>query len=455
MKAAILSLMVAAALARSVSETDSCDATDSCGDAVQLLQHKPAHLSQVRQVKEAPESSEDPQVGKIGLTAEMFHEGMRDVAADEFQKCFLNESDCTLEGMKGQPTLVYPGGKTICFDGGEYAFAVFPGASNKLLFNLQGGGACWETADGTLMKLCTETLAKAISASGLGEGVFNKQNPDNAFKDYHVVEALYCGGSGWVGNVTIEKDGKTYYQHDYINALAVVAWAKKNFPSKLDAFSLAGQSAGSVGVGLWTDPLLKTFRSEQASIIQDSYIGAFPKGVQGKMIKGWGVCSYPILAALDEQFVQDCEDETLSIVEVETFVMNKYKTVAFTHFQSKNDHTQLGFLEALAISWKLPGAAILALPQFLHQSEEIFRTFHKVPNHVSYVIDHSNHVFMVKDIFFNTSVSGKDTSPPFGTLALDQFTSEVVKHASVESECKPDDLERYCRAVVPKALVVG
>ena len=36
-----------------------------------------------------------------------------------------------------------PGGETKCAKGGEYAFSVRPGASDKLLVWFEGGGACW------------------------------------------------------------------------------------------------------------------------------------------------------------------------------------------------------------------------------------------------------------------------------------------------------------------------
>ena len=39
--------------------------------------------------------------------------------------------------------LLRPGGDTICAQGGEYAFSVRPGARDKLLIWLEGGGACW------------------------------------------------------------------------------------------------------------------------------------------------------------------------------------------------------------------------------------------------------------------------------------------------------------------------
>src|SRR5688500_18322802 len=38
---------------------------------------------------------------------------------------------------------IEPGGDTICSDGSPYRFFVHPGDPARLLFEFEGGGACW------------------------------------------------------------------------------------------------------------------------------------------------------------------------------------------------------------------------------------------------------------------------------------------------------------------------
>ena len=54
----------------------------------------------------------------------------------------------TVDGNTGRVLLgridtIEPGGETTCSDGTPYKFFVRPGAPEKVVFYLQGGGGCW------------------------------------------------------------------------------------------------------------------------------------------------------------------------------------------------------------------------------------------------------------------------------------------------------------------------
>merc|ERR1719436_842174 len=117
---------------------------------------------------------------------------MVQTAASTYATCKLEEgNDCSLSSFGNKPTLVYPGGETRCFNGDEYAFAVVPGDTDKLLFYFEGGGACWEL-DGHVVESCTKDLLGAVQDSGYGLGVQDMADPRNPFRNYTVVEPLYC-----------------------------------------------------------------------------------------------------------------------------------------------------------------------------------------------------------------------------------------------------------------------
>lgn len=107
--------------------------------------------------------------------------------------CTISETNsCSLDAFaKDKSMLVLPGGETRCIfsTSTEFAFQVIPGDTDKLLFYFQGGGACWDKVSTVTVPLCTTDA----SPSGLN-GIFDRSNLDNAYRDYTVVQVLYCSG---------------------------------------------------------------------------------------------------------------------------------------------------------------------------------------------------------------------------------------------------------------------
>ena len=104
---------------------------------------------------------------------------------DNYNCCNLSDGDCSIENMpKDETTIVYPDastGKTTCILGSPYAFQVIPGASDKVLFYFQGGGACWDKVS-TAAGMCTTDVGPNSPS-----GVFDRNNAENPFKDYTIV----------------------------------------------------------------------------------------------------------------------------------------------------------------------------------------------------------------------------------------------------------------------------
>ena len=72
-----------------------------------------------------------------------------------------------------------------------YAFQVIPRASDKVLVYFQGGGACW-TKETTKLGLCTTDATPSEL-----EGIFDGADKKNKYKDFTIVQALYCSGDVW------------------------------------------------------------------------------------------------------------------------------------------------------------------------------------------------------------------------------------------------------------------
>ncbi len=77
-----------------------------------------------------------------------------------------------------------------CQDGSAYTLFAKRGTVNKLLMYYDGGGACWDTLT-CGAALCTQNVGS--TPPGLsGSGFADLTNPDNPFKDWHIVRMQYC-----------------------------------------------------------------------------------------------------------------------------------------------------------------------------------------------------------------------------------------------------------------------
>lgn len=91
---------------------------------------------------------------------------------------------------------VKPGGSTLCGHGTEYAFFVSPGVENKLWFDLEGGGCCFNEATCSEPIWSTDvdvtaTLAMLEQRGGLGAPTTDLRNP---VANWTRVFVPYCTG---------------------------------------------------------------------------------------------------------------------------------------------------------------------------------------------------------------------------------------------------------------------
>merc|ERR1712113_776803 len=158
--------------------------------------------------------------------------------------------------------------------------------------------------------------------------------------DYTFVSPAYCDGGAFVSNTTL--NGAP--QNGYTNTNFAVEWAKRNLAETLVAFSIAGSSAGALGTMAWSAYLLSHFQYNKASVIVDSYMGVFPSGTQGPVIKNFGCCNLPIFA----DFRDACEREDVTIQDVFDFAIEQHPAVAFSMIQPKEDLVQRAFYLAIS-----------------------------------------------------------------------------------------------------------
>ena len=150
---------------------------------------------------------------------------------------------------------IEPGGETVCSDGSPYHFHVRPGDPEKLLFYLEGGGACWMglNCDPGLQPSYQVNLGNTDPARA--HGIFAFDEPRNPFADYTVVMAPYCSGDVHLGDaeqtyevpeVDERPAGEVHIRHrGWANANTAMQWAFDHVYAPRELF-VTGSSAGSI-----------------------------------------------------------------------------------------------------------------------------------------------------------------------------------------------------------------
>ncbi len=158
----------------------------------------------------------------------------------------------------------------VCSHGTPYHYFVKRGTVNKLVMYYQGGGACW---DGNTC-ITFGTFDQDVNPSGSDNpnntttGFGDLTNPDNPFKDWHIVFVSYCTGDIHFGD-SLPNYGTTIRHKGWHNARTAEKWAREHFVAPDEVF-VTGSSAGAYGA-FFNAPLhLEIWPSAQFSVLGDA-----------------------------------------------------------------------------------------------------------------------------------------------------------------------------------------
>lgn len=359
-------------------------------------------------------------------------------------------------------SLVLPGGDTRCIYSYStpFAFQVYRGSSDKLLFYFQGGGACWDELSSTV-GLCTSDS----SPSGTS-GIFDKTNDLNDYKDYTIVQVLYCSGDVHGGDTTRpydDKEGVPIEQKGLANAQATLDWVKQQqqagaLASELSDLVVMGCSAGSIGAQLWYSKIADTLNFQRAAVVPDSYVGVFPPGTQGPLIKNFGFCKSGFLSP---ELTQQCLDGDVTLQAMNLEFMRKHKDIPVSFIQSKTDIVQISFYIAIGLTSSNVSAAITPT-EFYDGVNDIFELYNPESNFVSYLVDGSQHCFTPSNVYYTADDKGpKDNGASSSLPMMHTWAGQfpLAPGASALSQCegamegaRGRDDNTYCdAALLPKS----
>ena len=174
----------------------------------------------------------------------------------------------------------------MCADGSAFHFYLREASPTKVLFYLEGGGACFS---GDMCKPGSGTYSETISPVSKLEdspGIFDFANPENPFADYSVVYVPYCTGDVHAGNTTKDYGNGVVTEHKgFVNASNALDTMIERFPDTTQLV-VAGSSAGSFPTPVFAGMAGDQLPNADLKVFADSS-GAVPDAM-GFVIGNWG-----------------------------------------------------------------------------------------------------------------------------------------------------------------------
>ena len=173
----------------------------------------------------------------------------------------------------------------MCADGSPYSYFVREADPTKVMFYLEGGGACFA---GPMCAPGSDSYKQDVgSTPGEGAtGIFDFDNPDNPFADYSFVYVPYCTGDVHSGNTTKDYGDGVVIQHKgFVNASTALNTMLERFPNVGDLV-VAGSSAGAFTTPLFAGLAADELPDARVAVIADSG-GAVPDAIAA-VTANWG-----------------------------------------------------------------------------------------------------------------------------------------------------------------------
>jgi len=254
----------------------------------------------------------------------------------------------------------------ICAKNTPYSFWYRRGTVNKLLMYYQGGGACWDNSTCWVVNTfkqfarerecvggsnpgtnCTLQGDAACTGGGtcgayfsednpdlVGTGFADSSDPDNPFKDWHVVFVSYCTGDvHWGNQESSYGPGKLTRHKGRINAMVAEKFAREHFPNPDEVF-VTGSSAGSYGALFNSSFLMNdVYPASAFNVLGDAGIGVITTGWLNSSFSTWGV------DGTLPKFIPelDVPANTLSMPEVIAALANYFPQHHFASYQTAYD----------------------------------------------------------------------------------------------------------------------
>lgn len=292
-----------------------------------------------------------------------------------------------------------------CSDGSPWTFYLREADPEKVVFILEGGGACWSA----------ETCVPGVGPydpdvgddedpAGLG-GIVDVDHADNPFADWSMVYVPYCTGDVHIGNATREYGDVTIEHRGALNGATALAEMVERFP---DASSVlvTGASAGSIATPLYAGMVHDRYPDASIVAFGDGS-GGYPAdagAINEQLVNTWGFA--PSIAAWPEAGTYGPGDWNFSEFWIAAAAHDPELELA--RFDFAEDAVQLQFI-ALA-GMEAPPALITAQDA----NEELIEA--SGVNMESYVTAGDEHTVILGDDFYTATADGPSVAEWIATV---------------------------------------
>lgn len=313
---------------------------------------------------------------------------------------------CTLlaSSAGAQWQTIEPGGETACSDGSAYRFFVHAGNPAKLLVEFEGGGGCWsaQTCELDIYTRRITTDPERARQQGQPQGIYDRSNPENPFRDFTHVYVPYCSGDLHWGNVTHNYVGAlgpyTIRHRGASNAASAVNWAFANVaaPSQL---AVAGCSAGGYGATLWSAHILARYPGASAVHLSDSAAGVVPGGFFQTLLPAWNVGSaWP--SFIPSLALDRLDAPRFNVADFYSGIAGYYPLAAFSQYNTLQDTTQTFF-------YSLSRGGIATPEEWSSRMQEQLAAIRGAnANFAAYTAPGTQHCVINRPEFYTTQVAG-------------------------------------------------
>lgn len=316
-----------------------------------------------------------------------------------------------------------PGGETACAGGGKFSFFVNRGTVDKVIIDFLGGGACWDA-----VSCQAKGMVFKDSINGLdipNAGIYDRNNPNNPFKDWTHVVIPYCTGDiHWGSNdqkytfkdkLSGRKKSFVIKHRGAVNASAVLDWVKDHYKNP-DNLMVAGCSAGAYGSIYWAPHVQRIFPNTPVHQFADSGAGVITEDFSKAIKQRWRPDIYAPrwIASLNPQ-VMDWGH--ISLNDLYMGVASQYPGAHFAQYSTKFDFIQSAFYARMNGGDMSPWSELM-LAQFRELEVNL-------SNFSSYVSAGSGHCVLDKNEFYTKATNQVRLSRWLADFADDKRVESV------------------------------
>ncbi len=292
-----------------------------------------------------------------------------------------------LAQVAGWQAVPAPGG--ICSDGSPWRFYVSPGDPQKVVLDFQGGGACWDAAT---CRPGSPFYRQRVDLRELqlGQGIYDRKNPDNPFAGWTHIFIPYCTGDLHVGQTTVDYGGFKVHHQGARNVTQALAYLFRNHP-RLEALLITGCSAGGYGAVFWAHQLLEVYPKAKVAVCGDAAVGVATQDFAGAARWQARLPSLPGLAPNPR------------VEEIYRALAQAYPKARFAQFTTALDTTQV-FFYGLMKGETSPGPA--TAQEWAREAQASLGRLSALPNFRAYLAPGDFHCILPRPEFYTLTVDG-------------------------------------------------